>query len=199
MQTDIQDIDTLTRRWWVLLIRGIAAILFGIATFLVPGISLVALVALFGASAFVDGVLAIGNAITRRSEAPWWFLLRQGVTGIGAGVVTFLFPGITALSLVLLIAGWALATGVLEIVSAIRLRKTITNEWMLGLLGALSVAFGVVLFLFPQSGALAIVMWIGAYALVLGPLLIALAIRLHQWGRAHQTGQPPPAFGAAAG
>lgn len=195
MQTEIESIDTLTSRWWILLVRGIAAILFGFAALLVPGISLLALVALFGAYAFMDGVLAIVNAISRRCEAPWWLLVLQGVTGIAAGVVTFLWPGITALSLVLLIASWALITGVLEIGSAIRLRKTITNEWLLGLLGGLSVAFGVVLFLFPQAGALAIVMWIGAYSLVLGPLLIALAVRLHQWGRAQQAAQPP-AFGA---
>jgi len=199
MQTDIKSIDTLTHRWWILLIRGIAAILFGIATFLVPGISLVVLVALFGAYALADGVLAIVNAISHRSEAPWWLLLLQGVAGIAAGVVTFLWPGLTALSLVLLIGAWALVTGALEIGTAIRLRKIITNEWLLGLRGALSVAFGVVLFLFPQAGALAIVVWIAAYSLVLGTLLIALAIRLHQWGRAHHTEQPPPAFGAAAG
>jgi uncharacterized membrane protein HdeD (DUF308 family) len=176
------DIGTLARNWWVVLLRGIAGILFGLATFFAPGISLAALVLVFGAFAFADGILAIITAIRRRgSSNRWWMMLLHGLVGVAVGVVTFIWPDITALALVYLIAAWALVTGGLEIAAAIRLRKVISGEWLLILSGLAAVALGIVLVFFPEPGALALVLLIGAYALVSGVLLIALAFRLRSW------------------
>ena len=176
------DIDTLARNWWVVLLRGIAGVLFGLATFFAPGISLAALVLLFGAFAFADGLLAIVSAIRRRGSSDrWWMVLLRGLAGVAVGVVTVIWPNITALALVYLIAAWALVTGGLEIAAAIRLRKVISGEWLLILSGLAAVALGIVLVLFPEPGALALVLLIGVYALVSGVLLIALAFRLRSW------------------
>ena len=183
----VADVDVLVRNWWVVLLRGIAAILFGLFTFFAPAISLAALVILFGAYAFVDGALAIASALRGRdrSSQPWGLLLLHGVAGIAAGLITLFMPGITALALLYLIASWALVTGVLEIAGAIRLRKAIEHEWLFVLGGIASVALGVLLMLFPADGALALVLWIGAYAFVFGALLVALSFRLRSWGSAH--------------
>jgi uncharacterized membrane protein HdeD (DUF308 family) len=178
------DIDTLARNWWLLLLRGIAGIIFGVLTFFWPEISLVALVLLFGAFAFADGVFTFINGIReRRANERWWLLILQGLMGIGAGVVTLVWPGISALALLYVIAAWALVTGALEIAAAIRLRKVIEGEWLLALSGIASVLLGILLFVFPGPGALAVVLWIGAYALVSGVLLIVLAFRLRSWAR----------------
>jgi uncharacterized membrane protein HdeD (DUF308 family) len=186
MPIEIVDIETLARNWWVVLLRGVAGVVFGLATFLAPGISLVALVVLFGAYAFADGLLTLISAVRRWGpQQPWWVLVLHGLLGIAAGVVTLLWPGITAVALLYLIAGWTLATGVLQIVAAVRLRKTIEGEWLLALSGVASILFGVLAAMFPGLGALALVLWIGAYALVFGSLLIALSIRLHSWKRSH--------------
>jgi uncharacterized membrane protein HdeD (DUF308 family) len=180
----IIDVETLARNWWLVLLRGIAGIIFGILTFFAPVISLAALVLLFGAYAFADGVLAVISAIRGRGEKErWWLVLLEGVFGIGAGIVALLWPGINALALLYVIAAWALVTGGLEIAAAIRLRKVITGEWLLALSGVASVALGIVLALFPGPGALALVLWIGAYALVSGVLFVVLAFRLRSWGR----------------
>ena len=179
MRVPVIDVDSLSRNWWVIVLRGLAGMTFGLVTFFAPGISLAALVLVFGAYAFADGVLAIISAIRReRSGDRWWLLLLEGIAGIAAGVVTLLWPGITALVLLYVIAAWALVTGVLEIAAAIRLRKAIKGEWLLILSGILSVALGVMLVLWPGPGALALVIWIGAYAFVFGALLLALGLRL---------------------
>ena len=167
-----------------MLLRGVAGIIFGLATFFAPEISLTVLVLVFGAYAFLDGVLALISAIRRRGATDhWWLLVLEGVMGVAVGVLTFVWPDITALALLYLIAAWALVTGGLEIAAAIRLRKVITGEWLLVLTGIASVALGVLLILFPEPGALAVVLWIGAYALVSGVLLIALGIRLRSWAK----------------
>ena len=182
------DIDTLAQNWWALFLRGAVGVLFGLVTFVAPGISLAALVLLFAVYAFSDGVLAITSAIRRRGASDhWWLLLLEGLAGVAAGAVTLVWPGLTALVLLYVIAAWALVTGGFEIAAAIRLRKTISGEWLLVLSGIASVALGVLLGLFPGPGALALVVWIGAYALVSGSLLIALSFRLRSWGRAHQS------------
>jgi uncharacterized membrane protein HdeD (DUF308 family) len=189
----IVDMETLSHNWWAVVLRGIAGVVFGAITFLSPGISLAALVLLYGAYAFADGVLAIISAVRRHGAAePWWILLLEGIAGIAAGVVTVLWPGITALVLLYLIAAWSLVTGAFEIAAAIRLRKAITGEWLLILSGILSIGFGVLLVLFPAAGALVLVIWIGAYALVFGALQIALGIRLRSWGH-HGSHGPQPA------
>jgi uncharacterized membrane protein HdeD (DUF308 family) len=193
MRIPVVDVDTLSRNWWAVLLRGIAGILFGVITFLAPGISLTTLVLFFGAYAFADGVLAIASAIMRRGTTDrWWMLLLEGLAGIAAGVVTLFFPGITALVLLYIIAAWALVTGVLEIVAAIRLRKAITGEWLLALSGLASIALGVLLVIAPGAGALALVLWIGAYALVFGALLVALGLRLRSYAKHHPTAHPEP-------
>jgi uncharacterized membrane protein HdeD (DUF308 family) len=180
----IVDAETLARNWWVVLLRGIAGIIFGLLTFFAPGISLAALVLLFGAYAFADGILAIVSAIRTRSDNQhWWVLIIEGILGIAAGILTLIWPGITALALLFLIAAWALLTGGLEIAAAIRLRKVISHEWLLVLAGIASIAFGIILALFPGPGALAVVIWIGAYALVSGAMMIGLAFRLRSWAR----------------
>ena len=143
------DVGTLARNWWVVLLRGVAGIIFGLATFFAPEISLTALVLVFGAYAFLDGVLALISAIRRRGATDhWWLLVLEGVMGVAVGVLTFVWPDITALALLYLIAAWALVTGGLEIAAAIRLRKVITGEWLLVLSGIASVALGVMLILF---------------------------------------------------
>jgi uncharacterized membrane protein HdeD (DUF308 family) len=191
MRVPVIDVDMLARNWWLFLLRGIAGIAFGLITFFAPGISLAALVLLFGAYALADGVFAIWSAIRRHGEDRWWVLLLQGLLGIAAAAVTLLWPGITALALLFVIAAWALVTGVLEIAVAIRLRKAITNEWLLVLSGIASVVLGVLLVLNPAVGALVVVLWIGAYALVSGALLVGLSFRLRrEQKRATGTGTP---------
>lgn len=171
--------DLLAKNWWALVLRGVAGIVFGILAFVMPVVTLAALVLLFGAYALVDGIFNIVAAATGgRGARPWWALLLAGLAGIGAGLVTFFMPGLTALALAYLIGIWAIVTGVLEIVAAVRLRKEIRNEWLLGLSGVLAVAFGALLLFAPGAGALAMVLWIGAYALVYGALLVFLGFRL---------------------
>jgi uncharacterized membrane protein HdeD (DUF308 family) len=171
--------ETLSRNWWVLLLRGIVAILFGVLTFMRPGISLASLVLLFGAYALADGVLGAWTAISHRKDREnWWVLLLEGVLGIGVGVLTLVKPGVTALVLLFYIAIWAIATGVLEIVTAVRLRKEIQGEWMLVLAGLASVAFGVLLMAAPGAGALAVLWLIASYATLFGILFVALAFRV---------------------
>jgi uncharacterized membrane protein HdeD (DUF308 family) len=171
--------ETLSRNWWALLLRGIVAILFGVLVFMQPGISLAALVLLFGAFAFADGVLASWTAISHRKDREnWWVLLLEGLLGVGVGALALLKPGLTALALLFYIALWAVATGVLEIVIAVRLRNEIQGEWMLILAGLASVAFGALLIASPGPGALAVLWLIASYAILFGVLFVFLAFRI---------------------
>jgi uncharacterized membrane protein HdeD (DUF308 family) len=170
--------------WWSLLLRGIAAIAFGILAFVWPQITLTALVFLWGAYVLVDGIFAIAAGIKSHAENKrWWVLLLEGILSVLAGVLAFVIPGITALVLLLMIAAWAIVTGAFEIGAAIQLRKYIKGEWLLALAGVASILFGLALFLNPGVGALAVVWLIGAYAIVFGVLLIALGLRLHSMVR----------------
>ena len=174
----------LADRWWTFVVRGIAGILFGLLTFVWPGITLTALVLLFGAYALIDGVLSIVGAITKqRGRGRWWALVLKGVFGIIAAGVTVVFPGLAALALLYVIAAWALVTGAFEVAAAISLRKYLEKEWLLALGGVLSMVFGVLLMMFPGAGALALVLWIGAYMFVAGCLLVVLGFKLRTWGR----------------
>jgi uncharacterized membrane protein HdeD (DUF308 family) len=173
-------LHTLVANWWALALRGLAAVVFGLLTFFLPGITLVTLVLLFGAYALVDGIF---NLIAFfRVASHQWALLIEGVIGIIAGVITFAWPAITAIVLLYVIAFWAILTGIFEIIAGIRLRKVITNEWILLVMGVVSFLFGLLILFAPGAGALAIVLWIGAYALVFGIFLLALAFRL-RWHR----------------
>jgi len=169
-------LHTLVANWWALALRGLAAVVFGLLTFFLPGITLVTLVLLFGAYALVDGIFNVVAFF--RVASHHWALLIEGVIGIIAGVLTFAWPAITALVLLYVIAFWAILTGCFEIIAGIRLRKAITNEWLLLVMGALSLIFGLLILFAPGAGALVIVLWIGAYALVFGAFLLALAFRL---------------------
>ena len=172
-------LPVLSRNWWALALHGLAAIVFGVLAFAWPGITLWALVLLFGAYMLVDGIFAIVGAVRAAGrETRWWLLLVEGVLGVLAGFVAFLLPGITALALLYLVAAWAIFTGILQIVGAVRLRREIEGEWALILGGVLSVIFGVLLAVLPGPGILALVWLIGAYAVVSGMLLIVLAFRV---------------------
>ncbi len=178
-------LHALERNWWLILLRGICAVIFGVLTFVWPGVTLLTLVLLYGAFALVDGALAIWAAIVGGEPAPRWWLLIIGLLGIGAGLLTLLMPGITALVLLVFIAFWAIAIGVMQIVGAIRLRKEIDNEWLLIAGGVLSVLFGVILLVQPGAGALGLLFVIGAYAIIYGIILISLAIRLRNHAQTH--------------
>jgi uncharacterized membrane protein HdeD (DUF308 family) len=173
-------VHALARNWWLMLLRGICAVIFGVLTFVWPGVTLITLVLFYGAFALVDGVLSLAAAIMGGAPAPRWWLAIVGLLGIGVGVVTLFMPGITALVLLYYIAFWAIAVGVLEIVGAIRLRKEIDNEWWLVAAGVLSVLFGLLLIIQPGAGALALIFTIGVYAVIYGIVLIAFALRLRK-------------------
>jgi uncharacterized membrane protein HdeD (DUF308 family) len=181
----------LIRNWWSLVLRGIVAILLGVITFVWPGITLAGLVILFGAYALVDGIMSIVGAIrASRVDEPRGFLVLEGIVGIGAAVATMLWPAITALALVYIVAAWAIVTGGLEIAAAIELRRHIRGEWLLALGGIASVVFGVLVMMAPLAGALVIALWIGAYAFVFGALMIALGFRLRSYDRTGLAGRP---------
>jgi uncharacterized membrane protein HdeD (DUF308 family) len=174
----------LHRTWWVLLLRGLAAIAFGLFTWSRPGISLATLVLLFGAYTLADGILGVWTAISGRSEhESWWLMLLGGLVGIGVGLLTFSAPGLTAVVLLFYIAIWAISTGVLGIVAAIRLRKEIQGEWLLVLGGLASVLFGALLVARPGAGALAVMGLIAGYAVVFGVLLVILAFKARGFGK----------------
>lgn len=179
----------LGRNWGWLALRGVVSVLFGLFAFAWPGKTLAAVIIVWGAFALADGVLSLVHAFRVRDQGkPFWSLVIVGLLGVAAGVVTFLWPGMTALALLMFIAAWAFVTGILQIVAAIRLRKEIENEWLLALSGVISVAFGVLMFLQPGAGALAVMWVIGAYAVFFGVLLVVLAFKLK--GRA---GEPAAA------
>ena len=168
-----------TGHWWALALRGVIAILFGLAAFLRPDIALGALILLFGAYALVDGAFAIVGVFGgTRAGTPRWLLLLEGVVGILAGLIAFIRPGLTAVALLYLVAAWAIVTGIAEIATAIRLRQEIRGEWALIVGGILSVLFGVLLAVLPGVGILSLIWLIGAYAVAFGVQLLIAAFRL---------------------
>ena len=168
----------ITRNWWMLVLRGVCAILFGLLAFTRPGLTLGALILLWGIYAFIDGILAFTAAFSGATGTPWWVLTLEGLVGVAAAAAAFLIPGITALVLLYIIAAWAIVKGLFEIAAAIQLRKEIDNEAWLGLAGLASVFLGVVLFARPGVGVLAVVWLIGMYAILFGVLLVALGFRV---------------------
>ena len=170
--------STLARNWWALVIRGIVAILFGLLALVLPGLSLTALILLFGAYAIVDGIFALVAAVMGGGMRSRWGLLLEGIIDLAAGVVAFVWPGLTALALLYLISFWAIVTGVLEIGAAVRLRREIANEWALGIAGVLSILFGLIAIVFPGAGALSVIWLIGVYAIIFGIAFIVLGLRL---------------------
>jgi uncharacterized membrane protein HdeD (DUF308 family) len=164
--------------WWVPALRGVIAMAFGVLALMWPGMTLLVLVALFAVYALLGGAVSLIGALRHRKNDDWGLMLLLGLVGIGAGVIALIHPALTALVLVLVMGANALVTGVLDIVAAIRLRKSIPHEWMLALSGFISVVFGALVFLFPGAGALAMVWIISFYAFFSGLLLLSLAVRL---------------------
>lgn len=167
--------------WWIVLLRGIAAIMFGIVAIIWPALTLTVLVLIYGFYALADGVIALLAAATGRAKAiPRWWLVAIGILGIITGAITLLWPGITALVLAIFIGAWALAHGILEIAAAFTARREIGVEWWLVAAGVLSVLFGVLVLMTPGAGALALIWTIGAYSLAFGALLIGCSLRLRK-------------------
>jgi uncharacterized membrane protein HdeD (DUF308 family) len=176
----------LARFWWLLLLRGVLAILFGICAIAWPGLTIVTLVMLFAAYAFVDGVFDVVHVIGHHKEIEnWGLVLIEGLFGILFGVLTFMTPALTTLVggviIAFYIAAWAIVTGAMRIVMAVRLRKEIEGEWLLGLSGAVSILFGVVIMARPTVGVLAMLYVVAAWAILLGVILIALAIKARKF------------------
>lgn len=187
-------LHALAKNWWLILLRGLCAIVFGVLALVWPGVTVMTLVIMYGAFALIDGVLALIAAIKGGAPAPRWWLALVGLIGIVAGVLTFLWPGITALVLLLLIASWSIVSGVFQIIGAIRLRKEIDDEWLLIASGVVSVLFGIILVLRPQVGAVALISVIGAFAIIYGALLIGFSLRLRRHaGHRDESGQNAPA------
>lgn len=171
--------DTLLRSWWVAALRGVMAILFGAVTLYWPQLTLLVLVSLFAGYAIFSGVVSVAGAIKNHThDDHWWLFLIIGLVGIGAGAIAIIHPAITAVVLTMLIGTNALVTGILDIVAAIRLRREIRGEWLLVLSGMAAVVFGILVFLYPVTGILAIIGLVSAYAFITGILLIAAAFRL---------------------
>jgi uncharacterized membrane protein HdeD (DUF308 family) len=174
----------LSLNWSALAIRGVIAIAFGIIAFLLPGLTLGALILLFAAYAIVDGVSHVITGIRQRSgDRPDGLMILGGIVGIAVGVIAVILPGVTALFLLALIGAWAIVTGAAEIVAAYRLRKAISGEWLLALQGFLSIAFGLYVWLFPGAGALSVVWLIAAFAIASGVILLMLAFRMRSLAR----------------
>ncbi len=173
-------LDPLARNWWLILLKGALAIIFGVLTFIWPGLTLLTLVALYGAFALLDGVFSLVAALTNGTPAPRCWLALVGVLGIGAGLLTLFMPQLTGMVLLYFIAGWAIASGIFQIIGAINLRKEIEDEWLLIASGMLSVIFGALIFIFPGAGALGLAFAIGAFAIAYGALLVGFSLRLRK-------------------
>jgi uncharacterized membrane protein HdeD (DUF308 family) len=199
MEPSTTLVNPLVRNWSLVLLRGLAGIIFGIVAFLRPGVAVATLILVFGAYAFLNGVLAIVALLGRREGGrPWPTLLVEAIVSLAAGLIALFRPGITAVGLLVVAAAWAFLMGIFEIMAAIRLRKLITGEWMLALSGVFSVALSVLLVAFPKAGLLTMIWWIGAYAIVFGVTLVALGLRLRSVGRSGGA-RPVGNMGAGAG
>jgi uncharacterized membrane protein HdeD (DUF308 family) len=176
-------LGTLAENWWLLLLRGLAAIAFGAIAFFWPGVTLLALTYVFGVYAIVDGLIAIWSAfnLSGGDAGPRWWLGLTGVVGIAAGIVAFVYTGMTSLVLLMLIAVWAIIIGVLQLYAAIQFRNIVDNDWWLILGGLFSLAFGAVLIAWPGSGALALIWTIAWFAIFFGCMLIGLSFELKKF------------------
>jgi uncharacterized membrane protein HdeD (DUF308 family) len=176
--------NLMTQNWWAIALRGLVAVLFGIAAFMWPGITLSVLAPLFGAYALINGVFAVIEAFRRDvSRERWRPLLFEGVISIVIGAMILIWPRLTAMGLLFLIAFWAIMTGVFEIITAVRLRHEIRGEWMMALIAILSMAFGLLLLAFPAPGAFSVILMIRAFVFAIGALMIALAFKLRSLRR----------------
>lgn len=179
-------VASLAQKWWTFTLRGVSALLFGVLAFVAPGATLTTLLYVFGFYAILNGVLALYAAWNLRSFDRWWVLLLEGLLSIAAGMIAFVWPGAAALAFLSIIAAWAILVGILQIVSAIRLRQEIENEWSLGLGGLASVISGVLLVVWPRSGLVTISWIIGIYAIAFGVMLLVLGSRLRALNKTNQ-------------
>lgn len=176
----------LSRFWWMILLRGVCAVLFGISAFAWPAMTLVTLTMLFAAYAFVDGIFEVLHAICHRKEIEnWGLLLLEGAFGIAFGAIAFQAPELTttigAVIVAFYIAAWAIVTGAMRIAMAVRLRKEIEGEWLLGLSGAVSILLGLVIMVRPAIGALGLLYFVAAWAILLGLFLVAFAFKARKF------------------
>lgn len=170
-----------THNWWSFTLRGLFAIIFGVLALVWPGATINALVILFGSYMLVDGVFAfVAGLATSGYNSRWWSVVLEGLVGIIVGLLTFFWPGATAAAIVFLIAGWAIITGILEIVSAIQIRHEIPNEWAMIISGLISVAMGVLLFVFPTDGAVSLISVVGIFSIIFGVALMVLSLRMRR-------------------
>jgi len=185
-------IELMSRQWWVVVVRGAIAVLFGIMAIAWPGITVLALVVLWGFYAVIDGITGLSMAFTaRRVPDPHrWLYGLLGLAGLIAGLIAIFWPAITALVLLVIIASWAVVAGVVQLIAAFRLRKEITGEWFLALSGVVCIVLGVLLFTQPATGAVALVVAIATFALVWGVSLILLGFRLRKVGKQLAAHQP---------
>lgn len=174
--------DTLSSHlWWAWLIRGLISIVFASIAFALPVGTLATLIIFFSSFMFIDGIFSIFSLLFKRtSNRPWWIVVLEGLVGIGIGLITYFMPGLTSLALVYWVATWAIVTGIMEIISAVELRKIIAHEWAVGLMGILSVLMGVLFILAPAAGFLSLAYILGTYALFAGIMMLSLALRLRR-------------------
>lgn len=175
-------IRELAKYWWLMVLRGVLAIIFAIMAFAWPGITLSFLVVFLGVYFLIDGIFSLIHGFRiRKTDTHWWALVLEGLLGIVAGIVCLSMPGITVIFLVGLVALWSVVTGLLEIILAIRLRKEIQHEWILIIAGVFSVIFGILLFVQPLAGVIVISWWLGLYALFFGIFMITIGARLKKF------------------
>jgi uncharacterized membrane protein HdeD (DUF308 family) len=181
------QVHELTSNWWALALRGAITILLGLVALTMPGITITALVYVFGVYALVEGVLAIMAALRGIKEHDrWGWMLIEGIVCIAAALVAFIVPNAGALAIVWLVAAWAIVTGVLEIAAGVKLRKIIEGEWMLILAGVLAVVLGFYIASRPSAGVVLLATWLGIYAIFAGILTIMLAFRIRNWANQQQ-------------
>ena len=184
-----------SRRWWIVGLRGVLALVFGILAFVFPSAALMALVLVFGIYALLDGLFALTTALALRPQKPLWtMLLIEGIAGILAGIFAFAWPEMTAFALVYLAAAWALVTGIFQLVAAYRLREIVANDWLMIVGGAASILLGVLLIALPGAAMFVWVMLVAAYAVVFGVVTISLAVKLYRLS--HGPTSPPLPTGA---
>ncbi|MEG6508564.1 HdeD family acid-resistance protein [Methyloligella sp. 2.7D] len=187
---DVALSEALSASWWAMGLRGLFGIAFGLICILVPSAAILTLVLLFAAYMLVDGVFAIVSGIQKAQHGErWGLLILEGVVDIAAGAIAFLWPGLTALVFVYLIAFWAVLSGFLMLAAAFSLTLE-HGRWWLALGGIASIIFGIVLLVAPLVGAVVLTWWVGAYALIFGAILLVLAFQLH--GK-HEEKQSAPA------
>lgn len=174
-------LTVIVKNWWLHVLRGILAILFGIVAIIWPGITLHVLVLLFGIYLILEGILALSAAFVRRKQSTyWWLLLIEGFMSLGVGFFALVWPSLTAVVLLVFIAVWAILTGIVEIMAAVQLRKVIRGEWTLGLAGFISILIGIFLIAKPLAGVVAVVWIIGLYAILFGVLLTFLGFKVRK-------------------